>query len=51
MNKRIKRFITKCHNKEKDAYCWINTNKKLKELMDAILYLKTLQMHSYCAVG
>ena len=31
MNKRIKQFITKCYNKEKDNYCWINTNKKLSD--------------------
>ena len=29
--KRIKQFITKCFNKEKDAYCWYNTHKCLSQ--------------------
>lgn len=43
MNKRIKQFITKCYNKEKDAYCWINTNKKLsdEELFDLEKYFNS----------
>ena len=27
--KRIKQFITKSYNKDKDAYCWYNTNQLL----------------------
>lgn len=43
MNKRIKQFITKCYNKEKDNYCWINTNKKLsdEELSDLEKYFNS----------
>ena len=29
--RKIKQFITKNYNKEKDAYCWYNTEKKLSE--------------------
>jgi len=38
--KRIKQFITRCFNKEKDAYCWFNTSKYLnpKEIEDIKKY-------------
>lgn len=38
--KRTKQFITKCFNKEKNAYCWINTLKYLNpvELEDIKKY-------------
>lgn len=37
--KKVKQFITKCFNQEKDAYCWYNTSKylnpvELKELKE-----------------
>ena len=43
MNKKIKQFITKCYSKEKDAYCWINTYKKLsdEELSDIEKYFNS----------
>lgn len=43
MNKKIKQFITKCYNKEKNAYCWINTDKKLsnEELFDLEKYFNS----------
>ena len=31
ITRKIKQFITKNYNKEKDAYCWYNTEKKLSE--------------------
>lgn len=29
ITRKIKQFITKNYNKEKDAYCWYNTEKKI----------------------
>jgi hypothetical protein len=33
ITRKIKQFITKNYNKEKDAYCWYNTEKNYQKMI------------------
>lgn len=48
ITRKIKQFITKNYNKEKDAYCWYNTEKKLSE--DDISNLKDYEISLIIAI-